>query len=137
MKKTILVIAIAAIFGIENSFAQSVYSVKGEYATVVKNSRIDNKVEEYQIDKLDRIVNLSRKQENEIKKIENKYDRIAANGKRFQTRQSTQKLEQDKQQEILSVLTAAQRQRLMAYQHGGKFNNQNKNNHKGRGFERG
>lgn len=113
MKKTILTIATIVTLTIGNTFAQRYgHTVP---APAVKNSRVDNAKEEFKINKLDEIVKLSRKQENQIKKIENKYDRLIGN-KRYNTYQGMKRLEAEKEKEILSVLTPAQRQRLYAYQ---------------------
>lgn len=117
MKKIIFAIAAIATFSAGNTFAQR-YS---QPAKVVIDARADNAYEEFKINKLDEIVKLSRKQENQIKKIENKYDRLAGKNKRYHTYQSMKRLEEEKQKEILSVLTPAQRQRLFAYQH--RFDN--------------
>lgn len=112
MKKLIFAVAALVTLSAGNTFAQR-YS---QPARVVIDARSDNAYEEYQINKLDQIVKLSRKQENQIKKIENKYDRLAGKNKRFQNYRSLQRLEVEKQKEILSVLTPVQRQRLFAYQ---------------------
>ncbi|SDF01917.1 hypothetical protein SAMN04487996_108213 [Dyadobacter soli] len=112
MKKIIFAIAAIVTFTTGNTFAQR-YS---QPAHVVIDAR-DNAAEEFKINKLDEIVKLSRKQENQIKKIENKYDRLAGRNQRYSTYQGMKRLEEEKQREILSVLTPAQRQRLFAYQH--------------------
>ena len=138
MKKSILAIATIAILTVGNSFAQKGYQSKGHDGPVYSNARVDNSREEFNINKLDNIVKLSRKQENEIKKIENYYDRVAANSRQVQTLQSLKRLEEQKQQDILKVLTPNQRQKLIAYQRAdkfdsrGRFDNNNKyNNRKG------
>ena len=112
MKKTILAIATIITLTVGNSFAQRYR----HEVPAVNNSRADNAYEEFRINKLDEIVKLSRKQENKIKKIENHYDRLMTSNKRFSNYQSTQRLEREKQRDILAVLTPAQRQRLIAYQ---------------------
>ena len=119
MKKTILAIATIVTLTIGNGFAQS---YRG-HQIPASNARVDNAYEEFQINKLDNIVKLTRKQENQIKKIENKYDRLAPRNKRYHTYQGAVRLEQQKQKEILSVLTPVQRQRLYAYQNAGRRNN--------------
>jgi Zn-dependent M32 family carboxypeptidase len=121
MKKAIFAIAALAILTVGNSFAQYGYSSKGHSGPGYSNSRNDNAMEEYQINKLDKIVKLSRKQENEIKRIENRYDKLLSNRRRPQTLQSIKRLEMQKKQEILSVLTPVQHQRLMAYERAQKF----------------
>ncbi len=118
MKKTILAIATFAILGIANVNAQrSSYPVHS--APQINNPRLDNKLEELSINHLDNIVKLSRKQENEIKRIENQYDRLLK-GRRLGSR-DIERLQNEKQKDIWSVLTPAQRERLAIYQHSRKF----------------
>lgn len=120
MKKYIIAIAVFATLSVGNSFAQRArVNEKPAY-----NSPRDNAYEEFQINKLDNIVKLSRKQENKIKKIENRYDRIMAQSRV----RNYKELEWNKQKEIMSVLTPVQRQRWMAYQ-----NNHNSGRFNGRG----
>ena len=121
MKRTIFAIAALAIFSVGTSFAQYPSSNKGHNAPQVKTYNADNAFEEYNINQLDNIVKLSRKQQNEIKQIENRYDRIASSRRKNQTLQSLKRLEQQKQQEILAVLTPIQHQRLLAYEQGNKY----------------
>lgn len=121
MKKTILAIATIITLTIGNGFAQRYKSYEIP-ANSVPNSRMDNSYEEFKINRLDKIVGLTRKQENQIKKIENRYDRLVSSNRRS-TYQSVQRLEMQKQKEILSVLTPVQRQRLYAFQNGNKRNN--------------
>jgi len=111
MKKLIFAVAAIVTFTTGNTFAQ-----RYNHPTKVIDARADNAAEEFKINKLDQIVKLSRKQENQIKKIENKYDRLAGRNQRYHTYQGMKRLEEDKQREILSVLTPVQRQRLFAYQ---------------------
>ncbi|OJV16739.1 MAG: hypothetical protein BGO21_28150 [Dyadobacter sp. 50-39] len=117
MKKIIFAIAAIVTFSAGNTFAQR----HSQPAKVIINARADNAAEEFKINKLDEIVKLSRKQENQIKKIENKYDRLTGRNQRHHTYQGMKRLEEEKQREILSVLTPVQRQRLFAYQH--RFDN--------------
>ena len=131
MKKAILAIATIAILTVGNSFAQKGYRSNGHdgpghESPVYSSARVDNAREEYSINKLDNIVKLSRKQENEIKKIENYYDKAAANSRRIQTLQSLKRLEEQKQEDILKVLTPNQRQKLFAYQRADKFDNRDR-----------
>ncbi|MCF2488297.1 hypothetical protein [Dyadobacter sp. CY347] len=120
MRKTILAIATIVTLTIGNAFAQRYR----HEVPAVNNSRSDNAFEEYQINKLDQIVKLTRKQENKIKKIENHYDQLMSN-RRYGSFQNTKKLEKAKQNDILEVLTPVQRQRLFAYQNNynnGRYN---------------
>lgn len=121
MKKTILAIATIITLTVGNGFAQR-YKGHTIPAPAVSNSRADNFSEEFKINKLDQIVGLTRKQENKIKKIENNYDRLMSSNRKYNTYQGAQRMEQQKQKEILSVLTPVQRERLFAYQHPGKRN---------------
>lgn len=117
MKKYILAIAVLATLSVGDSFAQRAV-ISGR---AVQNAQRDNAREEFQINKLDNIVKLTRKQENKIKKIENSYDRLMANSRVRNYKQ----LEWNKQKEIMAVLTPVQRQRWMAYQNNpgyGRFN---------------
>ena len=123
MRKTILAIATIVTLTVGNGFAQRYR----HEVPAINNSRGDNAVEEYKINRLDEIVKLSRKQENKIKKIENHYDQLMSS-RRYSSFQNTQKLERAKQKDILEVLTPAQRQRLFAYQ-----NNFNKGRYNRRG----
>ena len=131
MKKTILAIATLAILTVGNSFAQKGFPSKGHNGPGVSSERYDNRIEEYNINKLDKIVGLSRKQENKIKKIENAYDKMANRGRGAQSWQGQKRLEEQKQREIFSVLTPNQRQKLMAYQHADKFDNRGRFNRRG------
>ncbi|WP_026632288.1 hypothetical protein [Dyadobacter alkalitolerans] len=120
MRKTILAIATIVTLTIGNSFAQRY----GHEVPAMNNSRSDNALEEYKINKLDQIVKLTRKQENKIKKIENHYDQLMSN-RRYSSYQNAQKLERAKQKDILEVLTKVQRQRLFSYQNSynnGRYN---------------
>jgi Spy/CpxP family protein refolding chaperone len=137
MKKTILAIAALAIFTVGNGFAQQGYPSKGHNVPAVSAARYDNAVEEYSINKLDNIVGLTRKQENQIKKIENNFDRLANTGRRPQTLQSLKRLEEQKQREIFSVLTPNQRQKLVAYQQADKYNSRGRYDNNGKFNRRG
>lgn len=113
MKKTIIAIAAVAILTIGNGFAQ-----RGNFPNdrSYNHQRVDNAREEYEINKLDRIVNLTRKQQNKIKKIENKYDRLAVGNRRPVSMQQRRAWEVQKQHEIMAVLTPKQQQRLLVYE---------------------
>lgn len=121
MKKSILAIAAFALLSIATVNAQ-----RGHYpnqrpaqAPQYDHPRLDNAREELNINRLDNIVGLTRRQENELKRIENRYDRFLK-GQRLSNR-DIQRLENEKQQEIWSVLTPVQRQRLAAHSHSRKF----------------
>ena len=125
MKKTILAIATIIVLTAGNNFAQRAYD--RHEIPAARNSRIDDINENIRISKLNEIVNLSRKQEKKLKKIEDHYDRLQSSGRRYNSHQASRQLETRKQQEILSVLTPAQRQRLYAYQHANRFDNKYRN----------
>jgi hydrogenase maturation factor len=127
MKKTIFAIAALAIFSVTGSFAQAYKSNGHDGPVYVTSSRTNNPVVNvYDIDHLDNIVNLTRKQENEITKIENYYNRVVQSSKKSQTLESLTRLQEQKRHDILEVLTSAQRQKLNEYQYAQKNNNRNK-----------
>ena len=139
MKKAIFAIAALAILTVGNGFAQKgyqskeVYQSKGHSGPVYKNNaRVDNSVVEYDVNKLDNIVSLTRNQEIEIKKIESYYDRVVKSSKKSQTLESIKRLEVQKQHDILEVLTSYQRQKLVAFENAQKYNGRDKfeNNNK-------
>jgi Spy/CpxP family protein refolding chaperone len=116
MKKIILSIALLAALIVGNAHAQYGRAYQNK-PRPVPSSQTDNRFEEMQINKLDKIVGLSRKQENKIKKIEDRYDRLMS-GRRTP---NLKELQWKKQQDIMEVLTPAQRQRLMAFQNSARF----------------
>ncbi|WP_221394030.1 hypothetical protein [Dyadobacter sp. NIV53] len=130
MKKAIFAIATLAILTVGNSFAQKGFPPKEHNGPAV-SARYDNRIEEYNINKLDKMVGLTRKQENKIRKIENAYDKMADRGRGTQSWQGQKRLEEQKQREIFSVLTPNQRQKLMAYEHAGKFDIRGRFNRRG------
>ena len=119
MKKIILSIALLAALTVGNANAQYGRAYQNKPRP---NAQLDNRFEEIEINRLDKIVDLSRKQENKIKKIENQYDRLMA-GRRTP---NLKELQWRKQQDILDVLTPVQRQRLMAYQKDSRFDRYNR-----------
>lgn len=70
--------------------------------------------DEIKIDRIDAIVGLSRRQEKQLHKIEDNYDHIQATS-RF-TPDGLRQLRLRKRQDMLAVLTSAQRDRLFATQ---------------------
>lgn len=119
MKKTIIAIAAVAFLTIGNGFAQKQSFPNGRG---YNQQRVDNAREEYEIGKLDRIVNLTRKQQNKIKKIENRYDRLVVGNRRPVSLQQRRAWEIQKQHEIIAVLTPKQQQRLLVYERTQKGN---------------
>jgi Spy/CpxP family protein refolding chaperone len=121
MKKIILSIALLAALTVGNAHAQYGRAYQNK-PRPVPHAQMDNRFEEIQINNLDKIVGLSRKQENKIKKIEDQYDRLMS-GRRVS---NMKELQWRKQQDIIEVLTPVQRQRLMAFQNGNRFDRYNR-----------
>jgi hypothetical protein len=138
MKKTIFAVAALAIFTVSGSFAQAYKSNGHDGPVYVTSSRTNNPVVNmYDIDQLDNIVMLTRKQGNEISKIENYYNRVAQSSKKSQTLESLRRLEEQKRHDILEVLTSTQRQKLNAYQYAQKNNGREKFDNRGKYNRRG
>ncbi|GAB3319365.1 hypothetical protein GCM10027299_11810 [Larkinella ripae] len=78
--------------------------------------RRDDFQEDIKIDRLDAIVGLSRRQERELKRIEDRYDYREMEASRRRDPRAYQYTLRRKNQEIMSVLTPSQRDRLFAYQ---------------------
>lgn len=74
----------------------------------------DRAQDELKIDRIDAIVGLSRRQEKQLRKIENNYDQLMARART--TPDGYRQLQIRKRQDMLAVLTSAQRDRLFAYQ---------------------
>ena len=80
------------------------------------NQRRDDIQEDIKIDRLDAIVGLSRRQERELKRIEDRYDYREMEAARRRDPQAYQYTLRRKNQEVMAVLTPFQRERLFAYQ---------------------
>ena len=82
------------------------------------NPHRDDAQDWYRIERLDEIVNLSGHQRREIKRIEDQYDRLGLtpNGRLYP--QEAQRLQWQKQQDVMAVLNPIQRDRLYAFQQG-------------------
>ncbi len=80
------------------------------------NQRRDDFQEDIRIDRLDAIVGLSRRQERELKRIEDRYDYREMEAARRRDPRAYQYTLRRKNQEMMSVLTPSQRERLFAYQ---------------------
>ncbi|MGA0555622.1 hypothetical protein ACO2Q8_03155 [Larkinella sp. VNQ87] len=78
--------------------------------------RYDDFQEDIKIDRLDAIVGLSRRQERELKRIEDRYDYREMEAARRRDPRAYQYTLRRKNQEMMSVLTPFQRERLFAYQ---------------------
>ena len=80
----------------------------------------DQYQDELKIDRLDALVGLSRRQEREIRKIEDNYDHLMSTARL--TPDGFRQLQLRKRQDILAVLTSAQRDQLFAAQQNNRFN---------------
>jgi len=85
------------------------------------NYKNDQAQDELKIDRLDAIVGLSRRQEKQLRKIENNYDELMARTRT--TPDGYRQLQLRKRQDILAVLTSSQRDRLFASQQNNRYNN--------------
>ncbi|WP_234735762.1 hypothetical protein [Tellurirhabdus bombi] len=120
MKNTIIALVTLAVFSTGSAIAQRANNVgkvrpAAPYNTPA-NARLDNNQEDIRIDRLDAVVDLSRKQEKELKLIEDRYDRRELMALQRRSPQAYQRTLQKKQQEMLDVLTKKQRQKWVAYQ---------------------
>lgn len=117
MKKTIA--AALTVFALTTgvTFAQGVYSRpydnRPSYAPGPRYNN-DQVQDELKIDRIDAIVGLSRRQEKQLRKIENNYDQLMTRSR--MTPDGYRQLQLRKRQDVLAVLTSAQRDRLFAYQ---------------------
>lgn len=115
MKKTIITALTLFSLATGVTFAQGAYGNGGRpvraQATRYQN---DQYQDELKIDRLDALVGLSRRQEKQVRTIENKYDHIMATSRL--TPDGLRQLQLRKRQDVLAVLTSAQRDRLFAAQ---------------------
>jgi hypothetical protein len=126
MKNLILNAALLSILSLGTAFAQS-YKNQGPKAPVATQVYAQTKVAPSvsyvnDINQLDRIVSLTKKQEKEIKKIEQDYNKMRMVGRKPMSNQGLQRLQDQKEKEILSVLTPVQRQRLVVFERA-QYNN--------------
>ncbi|GAB3544241.1 hypothetical protein [Spirosoma fluminis] len=116
MKKTIA--AALTFFALTTTviFAQGVYSRPYNNRPQYGGTRYDRDQhqDDLKIDRIDAIVGLSRRQEKQLHKIEDNYDRMFATSRL--TPDGYRQLQLRKRQDILAVLTSAQRDRLFAQQ---------------------
>jgi Spy/CpxP family protein refolding chaperone len=100
------------------TFAQGVYSRPYNNRPQYGGPRYDRDRDQYQdelkIDRIDAIVGLNRRQEKQLHKIEDNYDRLFATSR--MTPDGYRQLQLRKRQDMLAVLTSAQRDRLFAQQ---------------------
>lgn len=121
MKKTI--IAALTLFSLATTvtFAQGVYSRPFDNRPPQARYNNDQVQDELKIDRIDAIVGLSRRQEKQIRKIENNYDNLLATAR--MTPDGYRQTLLRKRQDILAVLTSTQRDRLFAATQNSRFNN--------------
>ena len=124
MKKTIA--AALTLFALASgaTFAQGVYSRPFDNRPVpAQGSQYNNDQyqDELKIDRIDAIVGLSRRQEKQLRKIENNYDQLMARSR--MTPDGYRQLQLRKRQDMLAVLNSAQRDRLFAVQQPNRNNN--------------
>ncbi|MBD2705677.1 hypothetical protein IC229_34030 [Spirosoma sp. BT702] len=84
-----------------------------------RNDR-DQFQDELKIDRIDAIVGLSRRQEKQLHKIGDNYDRVQQTSR--MTPDGLRQLQLRKRQDMLAVLTSAQRDRLFAAQQPNRYN---------------
>lgn len=84
----------------------------------------DQVQDDLKIDRIDAIVGLSRRQERQLRRIENNYDQLVARSRFDQ--QGYRQLMFRKRQDMLAVLTSGQRDRLFAYHQNNRYPNGNR-----------
>ncbi|WP_234733306.1 hypothetical protein [Tellurirhabdus bombi] len=119
MKKTIIALATLALLS-TGAMAQRPYN-SGPYRQPAPDSRYDDIQEDIRIDRLDAIVNLSRKQQRELKRIEDRYDYRELAVMQRRSPQAYNRLVRQKNQDMMLVLTPYQRQRLMDFQQSRRY----------------
>ncbi|WP_128545861.1 hypothetical protein [Larkinella soli] len=126
MKKTIITLLALAAFTTTGAFAQRTYNPEAgrrnpaPYSTPA-DTRYDDYREDLRIDRLDDVVKLSRKQERDLKRIEDRYDARELAATQRRSPQAYRRILARKQREMMDVLTPAQRQKWMAFQESGRF----------------
>ncbi|MBC8155975.1 MAG: hypothetical protein H7Z72_24055 [Bacteroidetes bacterium] len=134
MKNTLMTIAALALLTTGSVLAQRGYNGGydrypapnqggyNQYPAPRANPYGDESQDWYRIDRLDEIVNLSRGQKRDIKRIEDRYDRagLTPNGRLYP--REAQRLRRQKQQDIMSVLNRVQRDRFFAFQQSRRGN---------------
>lgn len=125
MKKTIVAALTFFTLATSVTFAQGVYSRPFDNRAPQSqgNSRYerDEVREELKIDRIDALVGLSRRQEKQLHKIEDNYDRLMSASRMTPDGYRQAKLR--KRQDMLAVLTSSQRDRLFAAQQPNRYNN--------------
>ena len=80
------------------------------------NPHVDDSQDWYRIERLDELVGLSHQQKRQLKRIEDQYDRLGLTPGGRLYPPDAQRLQWQKQQEIMGVLSPVQRDRLYAVQ---------------------
>ena len=129
MKKTIA--AALTLFALSTgmTFAQGVYSRPFDNRpSYSQGSRYNNDQvqDELKVDRIDAIVGLSRRQEKQLRRIEESYDQQMARSR--MTPDGYRQIQRRKRQDVLAVLTSAQRDRLFAYQQQNNRSNDRRGN---------
>jgi Spy/CpxP family protein refolding chaperone len=119
MKKTIIAFATLALLT-TGAMAQRPY-YSGPDRGGRPNSYHDDIQEDIRIDRLDAIVNLSRKQQRELKRIEDRYDYREMAAMQRRSPQAYNRLLRQKNQDMMLVLTPFQRQKLMDFQQSRRY----------------
>ena len=123
MKKTIVAVLTLFTLATGATFAQGAYPRSFDTRPAQPQApqyNNDQYQDELKIDRLDALVGLSRRQEREIRRIENNYDHMETTAR--QTPDGFRQLQLRKRQDILAVLTSAQRDQLFAAQRNNRFN---------------
>ncbi|MGV3558881.1 hypothetical protein [Larkinella arboricola] len=119
MKTTLVTLFTLAVLSIGSAMAQRGYDRYPDpryNSRNYENQRRDDFQEDIKIDRLDAIVGLSRRQEKELKRIEDRYDFREMEAARRRDPRAYEYTLRRKNQEMMSVLTPSQRERLYAYQ---------------------
>jgi Spy/CpxP family protein refolding chaperone len=124
MKKTIIAAFAFVLMTAGATMAQRGYSApfdnRGPRGSNPSYDR-DQFQDELKIERLDALVGLSRKQERELHRIEDRYDQQIARTR--MTPEGYRRFNEQKRNEFLSVLTRPQRERLFVTQQNNRRNN--------------
>ena len=123
MKKTIIAAITLLTLTTGATFAQRVYSAPFDNRPPQYGGPgydRDQYQDELKIERLDNIVGLSRRQEKQLHKIEDQYDRVLTTSRL--SPDGLRQLQVRKRQDMLAVLTSAQRDRLFATQQNNRYN---------------
>jgi Spy/CpxP family protein refolding chaperone len=123
MKKTIIAAFAFVLMTAGATMAQRVYSAPFDNRGPRGGAYYDRDQvqDELKIDRLDALVGLSRKQQRELHRIEDRYDQQIARTR--MTPEGYRRFNEQKRVEFLSVLTSSQRERLFALQQNNRRNN--------------